>query len=48
VSLVSLLSRLEKKPLKMALVLIAAAVAYRLIGDFSIGFVDGMIAAFRD
>lgn len=47
-SLVSLLSRLEKKPLKMTLVLIAAAVAYQLIGDFSVGFVDGVIAAFRD
>ncbi|PIB95888.1 hypothetical protein [Caulobacter sp. X] len=47
-SLVSLLSRFEKKPLKMTLTLIAAFVAFRLIGEFGVGFVDGVIAAFRD
>lgn len=47
-SLVSLLSRFEKKPLKMTLTLIAAFVAFRLISEFGVGFVDGFIAAFRD
>lgn len=47
-SLVSLLSRYEKKPLKLALVVIAGFVAFRLIGEFSVGFVGGMIRGFTD
>lgn len=47
-SLVSLLSRYEKKPLKLALVVILGFVAFRLIGEFSIGFGGGMIAGFSD
>lgn len=44
----ALMSRLENKPLKTMALLIVALVIGRVVGEFAVGFVDGMIAGFSN
>jgi hypothetical protein len=48
VSLKTLLSRFENKPLKMMTLVIVAIVVGRVASEFGSGFVEGVIAGFTD
>jgi hypothetical protein len=48
VSLKTLLSRFENKPLKMMALVIVAIVVGRVASEFGMGFVDGVISGFTD